>query len=739
MVKNETTVAATKDRKYPALSIKVSSRSDGSIVLTPIDVNRALLMMLSTTEKELLAKPLNKIFDDDGTSIDEWMEFVVKVKYSPYLSDYDQKTNETYEKTILQFYEKNMDWVKVKIIYDRDADIAVVEMSIADNNVALSSKWHWRELCLSKRLGDLMVSGSCWDIDLLKDQIYLSKVLARTLKISQDATVIPFEKFMALVHPDDVERVRNTLTDLSSGKTSFELRCVLPDGTTLYFTTYAMPSYGLDESKSRIYGRVINTTEIKQATHALTLSEKRFRGVVENSSNVYAVMDRSGRILYISPNCQKVFGYAPETMQGVLFTKFLAEGYDTTEVIDSFERALSHKMSTNYELRLLRTDGTTLWVRASTSLIFDDHGKMMEIGVVCRDIDTEKQYQEKLLYMARHDALTGAYNRSYFEEYIARLKGTKNLSLALIMVDLNGLKLVNDAFGHHRGDELLKETYDMIYDITAGCFISRIGGDEFVIIFECGSRVEAERLCAEIDEACEQTKRRQIPLSMSWGLDFSDDAGSKLNKLYEKAEERMYRKKLLDSGSLHSRLIASLKETLKSHNYETADHMQRMEKMVVAIGERLNLSRSDIDNLVLLASLHDIGKVAIPDHIISKPGKLSDKEWSIMVTHCEIGRRLAVSTQELTCIAEEILSHHERWDGTGYPQGKAGEDIPPLARVISVVDSYDVMTNKRPYKEPMSHEDAMQELRRCSGTQFDPAIVQLFEDLYGNEPPALNT
>ena len=133
---------------------------------------------------------------------------------------------------------------------------------------------------------------------------------------------------------------------------------------------------------------------------------------------------------------------------------------------------------------------------------------------------------------------------------------------------------------------------------------------------------------------------------------------------------------------------------------------------------------------MLLAALHDVGKVAIPDHIINKPGPLSEEEWAIMRGHCEIGSRIAMTSKELAGIAQEILHHHERWDGEGYPGGKREGEIPLLSQLIAVVDTYDVMTHARPYKEPASHEEALAELKRCAGTQFSPAIVELFLDIF---------
>ena len=151
--------------------------------------------------------------------------------------------------------------------------------------------------------------------------------------------------------------------------------------------------------------------------------------------------------------------------------------------------------------------------------------------------------------------------------------------------------------------------------------------------------------------------------------------------------------------------------------------------MAFQIGEALNLSTAEMDRLALLVSLHDIGKISISQEILNKPGKLNEEEWEKIKKHPETGYHIALSTGEFAHIAEEILAHHERWDGKGYPNGLKGKEIPLLSRILAIIDAFDVMTNGRPYKSRMSEDEAIDELKRCSGTQFDPELVDIFMDL----------
>lgn len=201
-----------------------------------------------------------------------------------------------------------------------------------------------------------------------------------------------------------------------------------------------------------------------------------------------------------------------------------------------------------------------------------------------------------------------------------------------------------------------------------------------------------------------------------------------MNDAVKEAEENMHNRKLLNRKSSRSTIISSIMGTVYIRSQETEEHAKRLVDLSVRVGRKLNISQKDMDNLELFAMLHDIGKIGIDNSILNKPGKLSKNEWEIMKKHSEIGYRIAMSSPELEPIAEYILAHHERWDGNGYPQGLKGEEIPLLSRILAVVDSYDAMTEDRVYRKAMTHQAAIEEIKKNAGTQFDPNIAQIFID-----------
>ena len=195
----------------------------------------------------------------------------------------------------------------------------------------------------------------------------------------------------------------------------------------------------------------------------------------------------------------------------------------------------------------------------------------------------------------------------------------------------------------------------------------------------------------------------------------------------------MYRKKLVESEVARNSFVSSLAKKLVDRNYESEDHIHRLRQLAMQMGYIIKLSDSEMEELSLLSSLHDIGNLTIPFGILMKPYSLSREEWETVKKHPEMGYRITQSSNRTASVAEAVLTHHERWDGNGYPVGLGGNEIPFISRIFSIIDAYDVMTHERPYREAVTHDKALDELKSCAGTQFDPKLVEIFIEMASAE------
>lgn len=343
------------------------------------------------------------------------------------------------------------------------------------------------------------------------------------------------------------------------------------------------------------------------------------------------------------------------------------------------------------------------------------------------EIEEHKRSEEKIKYKSYHDELTGLYNRAYYNEQLEAYDINSSLPLSIVLADLNGLKITNDTLGHEEGDKLLIRVSKIIIDnCRSQDIVARIGGDEFVILMPNSSEKDAELVCSAIKTACSNAEKNPIKPSLAIGHATRNEMDVNLRSIFKIAEDNMYENKMYESESTHTTILDSLKTLLRETTAETFEHSYRLEKMALKMGEILGLNPNELNALSSLADLHDLGKVGISEDILQKSEPLTADEWEKIKRHPDLGFKIASTSPKLTSIALGILAHHEYWNGNGYPHGLKGEEIPLLARIISIVDAYDVMTNERPYKKALSKEIAIAELNRCSGTQFDPTLVDIF-------------
>jgi diguanylate cyclase (GGDEF)-like protein len=324
---------------------------------------------------------------------------------------------------------------------------------------------------------------------------------------------------------------------------------------------------------------------------------------------------------------------------------------------------------------------------------------------------------------ATTDALTGLANRRQLMLDLEHRFGREDGSTALLMLfDLDGFKSYNDSFGHPAGDALLTRLGGKLANVSDAAGVYRLGGDEFCLIAPVGSD-EAEPL---IDRACEALSERGegFEITSSFGAVLLPDEAKEASQALQLADERLYAQKYSRRGE-SERTMAALLEALSIREPELQEQLADVGSLAVDIGEMLGLRRDELTELQRAAQLHDLGKLAVPDEILHKPGPLDEREWAFVRQHTIVGERILRASPALRSVATFVRSSHENWDGSGYPDGLTGDEIPLASRVIRACNAYVAMTSDRPYRKALSSEEALNELMRLAGGEFDPTVVRV--------------
>ena len=460
-------------------------------------------------------------------------------------------------------------------------------------------------------------------------------------------------------------------------------------------------------------------------------SEERQRLIMEATSDGYFDIDIMQKTMYVSPKWNEHIGKDNEKSEIKLkdFINFVAP-QDQEKVRDKFARQLSDSSIDVYndEYRLILSNKSIVWISVKSRIVKRDiNGKPLRMVGTISDITLQKSAESQTKYLKETDTITGLKNRNFIEPIFKEASECGKCNYSIILIDINGLKLINDSYGKTRGDEILKSMGMMLKKICgSGQVPVRWGGDEFLIFIKNDSDRDTEELVNKINDKIKSNLDFPMAVSISAGWAKKSKKLDSIEPLIKHAEEKLNRNKLLKDASQKNAIISSLTQTLYEKHIETEEHIQRTKKLCRLIGERFGFVQDEIDELELLGTLHDIGKVGIPESVLLKPTKLDEDEWAIMTKHTEIGYRIAVSTPDLAHIAEGILYHHEKYDGTGYPLGLSGQQIPKLSRLLAIVDAYDVMVHNRVYKKAISKEKAIETILESAGTHFDPQMAEEF-------------
>jgi diguanylate cyclase (GGDEF)-like protein len=372
-------------------------------------------------------------------------------------------------------------------------------------------------------------------------------------------------------------------------------------------------------------------------------------------------------------------------------------------------------------------------------LVYDHFARINDVAVVLAAatltaviVRTVLTFRERVQVLAASreealtDALTGLGNRRRFiADLEARLLDDEDDPFVLTVFDLDGFKTYNDSFGHAAGDALLGRVAGRLAKVIDGYGTAyRLGGDEFCVLASAATARPSGLIVRATAALTEEGEGFSV--RCSHGTVLMPAEASDLTEALRMADDRMYLHKQQNRPSAERQSIDVLVSVLNERDSELAHHLAGVADLAEAVGRRLQVPELQLRTLRQAAELHDVGKLAIPEEILGKPDLLSEDEWEFVRRHTLIGERILAAAPALGAAGKLVRSTHERWDGTGYPDRLAGSEIPLGARIIAVCDAFDAMTSPRPYAEPVNAGDAIRELFRCCGTQFDPAVVEAF-------------
>lgn len=469
----------------------------------------------------------------------------------------------------------------------------------------------------------------------------------------------------------------------------------------------------------------------KKMEELLYMEKENFRTTLLSIGDGVISTDDKGRIILMNVIAEQLTGWKEDEAIGKDFADVFTIVHEYTmepcrNLVEDVLRTGEIKELANHTA-LIRRNGTLLPIEDSAAPIWSKNGKITGVVIVFRDFTEKREKHNQIEYLSYHDYLTGLYNRRYMEEAMKRIDTVENLPVSIMVLDINGLKLTNDAFGHEMGDKLLKKVADIL---KRACrpqdIIARMGGDEFSILMPNTSSEQALNMRDSIIEETSKIDLESVIVSVAAGYDIKTDTSQDIDIIIKNAENSMYERKMKYGRAMRSQVIENVLRSINLKYDNEQIHTERVAEYCELMAKEMNFSDREIYTIKHAGILHDIGKIIIPPELLNKKEKLTNDEFDVIKKHSETGYHILRNTYEYAGLAKIVRHHHERFDGKGYPDKLKGHEIPLESRIIAIADAYEAMTANRPYQVAKSKEEALSEIKRGSGTQFDPEIAEIF-------------
>jgi len=682
-----------------------------------INVNESYERLTGLKREDILGKTVREVLPHvEDYWIDKFGEVALSGKSTQY---------ENYVKEIGKYYGTSA-------YSPKKGQFAVIVDDITERKqLENEQQQRERDLLTSQKIAHL----GTWRLNFSTNEVTWSEELYKMYGFDPTLPPPPYPEHIHLFTKPSWEKLSSALAQTSTEGVPYELELemVHSDGSNGWMWVKGEAEKDQNGKIIAISGAAQDITQRRRLEQDLYESNQKFIAIFEKSPVPIEFFDANGKHTYANNAANELFGVVdPKEINGL---KLFDNPNMNPEMAKKLENLEDINMEVEYDFDKVRQtnffqtkkSGKRILNLSITPLLQDRqlNGYILH----SKDITVERQKQKEIEYISYHDYLTDLFNRRYFVYSYHRFISQRSFPLGIMMIDINGLKIINDAYGHSQGDmtiRLVSRLFMKVFDMED--VVARIGGDEFAILSPNKNSEQMLAYKEKIIELVKEINVGNIEISLAIGYEVVTDSNQDIDELLSAAENHLYRHKVTVGTSIRNHAIKAILNTLTDKYVEEKIHSERVSSFCKKIGIELGISKEDVDLLELAGMYHDIGKISIPDAILNKPGKLTNEEYEIIKTHTQVGYQILKAADEYSGLAEYALSHHERWDGKGYPRGLKGTEIPLFSRIICVADSFEAMTADRPYRKGMCVEDAITELKRCSGSQFDPDITVKFID-----------
>ena len=478
------------------------------------------------------------------------------------------------------------------------------------------------------------------------------------------------KKFFDLIHPDDLPLTFENVSKLKNQQIvlNFINRYQAKDGSFHYL------KWRLNPGGELIYAAAKDITQRVLLEEKSFIEQVKFKATLLSVSDGIIATDNQCRITVMNKIAEYLTEWPQEEAIGLPLTEVMqiVNEYTLASAVNPADEVLLTGKIINLEnnTALITKSGRIIPIEVSAAPIIGQSGNITGVVIVSRDFTEKREKQREVEYLSIHDHLTGLYNRRFLEKMLKRMDTARNLPFAIFVIDVNGLKLTNDAYGHEMGDELLKTVARVLRNnCRREDIIARTGGDEFVIIYPHTGAEQAETICHSILTQAGLEKLDSIIISLAVGFAIKSVQSQGIWEIMKQADNRMYKNKIKHGKFMRSQTIETVLRNINSKYDKEQIHTERVSQYCEAMAKAMGFTQNQLEEIRTVGALHDIGKITVPPEILNKQDRLTEQEWDEIKRHTVTGYNILKSVEEYASLAEVVLHHHERWDGKGYPSG----------------------------------------------------------------------